>query len=143
MVNLRKIPFLPFCIILLLSGFNELYAHTHQASLSHSTVESFKESEQVSFGAESPHQFSTVRSASSGTEKGGTLKISDIEIEEEDEKHSSLKKKAEYSDYLTDVVHAYLSAYFSQSIKTRLPLCKHFSYFLPYRWHLVFRVFRI
>ena len=131
--------FLSLCIILL-SGYSQLYAHTYQDGIRHSSIKALLKSEHAGIGKLQntqalPHKFS-----SSVTEN---LKLSVAEIEEEDDELVSFKKLLEHSNYFTAVFYALVFGCLGLFLLKRLPAGKHALYFSSFKLYLLFRVIRI
>ena len=131
--------FLSLCIILL-SGYSQLYAHTYQDGIRHSSIKALLKSEHAGIGKLQntqalPHKFS-----SSVTEN---LKLSVAEIEEEDDEFISFKKLLEHSNYFTAVFYALVFGCLGLFLSKRLSSDKHSFKFPTCKLFLLFRVIRI
>lgn len=133
--------FLSLCI-LLLSGYSQLYAHTYQDCICHSSKKILLSPEHASFGAVQNNQTLLLKSASSITENENS-KLVATAFECEDEESISFKKFLENSNYFTTVFHALVFGFFCLFLKKRLLSSKHSIYFSSYKWYLLFCVFRI
>ena len=128
--------------ILLLSVYGNLYAHTYQEGIIHSSKRAFVRNEHASLGTLQNGQTHILKATLSATEQE-KFKIVAAEIEEEKHEWISFKKYLENSNYFTTVFYALAFGYICLFFKKRLPSCKYFLYFSSYKWYLLFRAFRI
>ncbi len=128
--------------ILLLSVYSNLYAHTPQECICHSSKKTLTKSEHTSFGNVKNSQAHIIKATFSVTENE-SCKLIAAEVEEEKHEWISFKKYLAYSNYFTSFFYALAFGYFCYLLKKRLPLGKHSLYFSTHKWFLIFRVFRV
>ena len=131
--------FLSLCVILL-SGYSQLYAHTYEDGIRHTSIKVLLKSEHASFGKVQNNQALPHKFSSSVTE---SRKLSVAEIEEEDDEFISFKKLLEQSNYFAAVFYALVFGCLGLFLSQRLPSGKHALYFPSCKLFLLFRVIRI
>jgi len=128
--------------ILLLSVYSQLYAHTFQDGIRHSSIKNLLKSDHASFGIVQNSQTQVLKFVSASKEKENH-KIDAAEIEEEDYEYISFKKLLENSNYFATVFYALVFGCLGLFLSQRLLACKHALYFFSYKLFLLFRVIRI
>lgn len=128
-------------IILILSGYGQLYAHASWASIYDSSSKLSETSEQTSFGTGQNHLPSIKKFGAS--DRDTIFKLDATEVVEEEQKLLSSKKSQTSSDYFAAIFCGLTRGYFFGNIQEILPFCKHFQDISFYRRHLVLQVFRI
>jgi len=124
--------------ILLLSGYNQLYAHEDQTACI--AVKNTESSDHSIFSTvQNDHSF-IIKSALSSKEKEND-KIDPTE--DEDDKLISFKKYLENNNYFITFFCPQTQGCFYHCIKKCLPVCKQFFYFSSCRRYIMFRVIRI
>ncbi|PSR54760.1 hypothetical protein AHMF7605_15230 [Adhaeribacter arboris] len=125
-----------------MSVYGQLYAHTFQECICHSSKRTLLKSEHASFGTVQNSQTKIIKATFSGTENEN-CKLVASEIEEEKHEWTSLKKFLANSNYFTTLFYTLAFGYSGLFLKNHLPSCKHSIYFSAYKWYLLFRVIRI
>jgi hypothetical protein len=87
-------------------------------------------------------QVLTIKPFSTSSEKT-VIRIEATEKEIEEDELIFSKKSLESSSSFAAVFFALILGYFFHSLRKRLAFCKRFSYFISYRWYLMYGVIQI